>query len=150
MSQTFTEFIKEVLEPNFDGERYNISKDELEEYRNRLNPVEKDNRPLTFKGFPINKQNMKKIIPRNKYILVKPDIEESKENEVGLSRPENTEDEQKAQGSVQAVGSEIKDIKKGDQVVYGVFAGEVLKLRENGNEVDYKLLHDDDVIAFVK
>jgi len=93
---------------------------------------------------------MKKIIPRGKYILVKPDIEESKENEVGLSRPENTEDEQKAQGSVQAVGSEIKDIKKGDQVVYGVFAGEVLKLRENGKEVEYKLLHDDDVIAFVK
>lgn len=93
---------------------------------------------------------MKKIIPRGKYILVKPDSKESKENEAGLLSPQNQDTEERAQGLVQAVGSEINDIKKGDQVVYGVLAGEVLMLKENGKEVEYKLLHDDDVIAFVK
>ncbi len=92
----------------------------------------------------------KTIIPRGKYILVKPQDKESKENDAGLFSPENEEGEERAQGKVQAVGSEIKDVKKGDQVVYGVLAGEVLKIKENGKEVEYKLLHDDDVIAFVK
>ena len=92
----------------------------------------------------------KKIIPRGKYILVKPDSKESKVNDAGLSTPQNQDAEERAQGAVQAVGTEIKDIKKGDQVVYGVLAGEVLMLKENGKEVEYKLLHDDDVIAFVK
>lgn len=93
---------------------------------------------------------MKKIIPRNKYILVKPEEEESKINNAGLSKPANTEEEAKAQGRVEAVGSEIKDIKKGDYVIFGVFAGEILKVNENGKEVEYKLLFDDDVIAFIK
>ncbi len=93
---------------------------------------------------------MTKVVPRGKYILVKPDEKESKQNEVGLLAPSNEEAEEKAQGVVEGFGSEVKGIKKGDKVVYGVFAGEILKLRKDGKEVEYKLLHDDDVIAFIE
>lgn len=79
-------------------------------------------------------------------MLVKPDGEESKENEFGLLSPSNEEAEEKAQGVVEAVGDEVKGVKKGDKVIYGVLAGELLKIKG----VDYRLLHDEDVIAFLK
>ena len=92
----------------------------------------------------------KKIIPRGKYILVKPEGISDKPNEHGLSLPANMEKEQKAQGEVIAVSSEIKDVKIGDVIIFGVFAGETMKVEENGKKIEYKLLHNDDVIAFVK
>lgn len=90
-----------------------------------------------------------KIIPRGKYILVKPEKNEAKENEFGLAMPSNQEVEEKAIGIVIEVG-DIKDIKKNDKVVYGAYAGEVIETTEKGKKVEYKLLHDDDIIAFVK
>lgn len=91
-----------------------------------------------------------KIIPRGKYMLIKPDVIDEHEQENGLIIPNTVEKEQKAQGEVEAVGSEIKDVKVGDKVVYGAYAGETMTTRENGKDVEYKLLHDDDVIAFIK
>jgi chaperonin GroES len=91
-----------------------------------------------------------KIEPRGKYILVKQDPEDARENEVGLIIPGNVEQEQKAQGKVEAVGGEVKGVKKGDRVVFGAYAGETIKTRENLKDVEYKLLHDDDVIAFLR
>lgn len=90
-----------------------------------------------------------KITPRGKYILVKPDAEVSRESEFGIVTPENIEKEQKAFGEVVAVGSEIKDIKKGDHVIYGAYGGEKIKLHESTKDVDYVLLFDEDVIAFL-
>lgn len=90
-----------------------------------------------------------KIIPRGKYVLVKAEELEAKENEVGLLMPSNEEVEEKAQGVVIEVG-EVKDIKKGDRVVYGAFAGEKMEVTEKGKKVEYKLLHDDDIIAFIR
>lgn len=95
------------------------------------------------------KQKMK-IQPRGKYILVHPAEPEARENEFGIITPTNVEQEQKAQGEVLAVGSEIKDVKVGDRVIYGAYAGESIKMKESLKELDYKLLHDDDVIAFIK
>ena len=92
-----------------------------------------------------------KIIPRGKWVLVKPNVDESKENEYGLLLPANHEREQKARGTVVAVGSEVADIKKGSQVVYGAYAGENLKVKEKKDEeVEYKLLLDEDIIAFLE
>jgi chaperonin GroES len=91
-----------------------------------------------------------KIIPRGKWILVTPAAAESRETEQGLIIPEREEKEQKAQGIVEAVGAEVKDVKAGDRVVYGAYAGETIKTREDGKEVEHKLLHDDDVIGFIK
>lgn len=92
----------------------------------------------------------KKIIPRGKLMLVKPDGEESRESEFGIVTPSNVEQEQKAIGTVIDVGSEIKDVKKGDRVVYGAYAGERLKFKESMKEVDFVLLFDEDVLAIVK
>ncbi len=90
------------------------------------------------------------ITPRGKQVLVKPDPAESKESESGLLVPDAVEQEQKAIGTVISVGPEIKDVKKGDRVIYGAYAGESIKLREDGAEVEYKLLFDEDVLAFIK
>lgn len=91
-----------------------------------------------------------KIRPRAKQILVRPDAEESRESEHGILTPSNIEQEQKAIGEVLAVGPEIKDIKVGDRVIYGAYAGEKIKLRESSKEVDYLLLFDEDVLAFIE
>jgi len=91
-----------------------------------------------------------RIIPRGKYMLVRPDGTDARENENGLIIPSNVEQEQKATGRVEAVGSDVKDVKVGDRVAYGAYAGETIKQREDGKEVERKLLYDDDVIAFLK
>lgn len=91
-----------------------------------------------------------KIQPRGKRILVKRDGAEAKESEHGILTPDNVEKEQKAFGTVVEVGTDIKDLKKGDRVVYGAFAGETIESEEKGKKVEYKLLDDEDVIAFIK
>jgi chaperonin GroES len=93
---------------------------------------------------------IKKIVPRGSWVLVRPAEKESRETEQGLILPESEEREQKAVGIVEAVGSEVKDIKKGDEIIYGAFAGENIKRRENNKEVEYKLLLDEDIIAYLK
>jgi len=57
----------------------------------------------------------KKVIARGKYMLVKVDEPESKENEAGLLAPSNEEAEEKSQGVVESFGEEVKGIKKGDR-----------------------------------
>ena len=94
--------------------------------------------------------NEKQIIPRGKYMLVKQDEPESTENEFGLSVPDSEDKEQKAFGTVIKVGSEIKDIKEKDRVIFGAYAGEEMIITEGHKEIKYRLLYDDDVIAFIK
>ena len=91
-----------------------------------------------------------KIIPRNKYVLVEPEIDKTTKNEFGILIPENVEKEQKAIGLVLAVGKDVKGIQKGDKVLYGMYAGERIKMKESSNEVDYVLLFDEDILAFLK
>jgi len=91
-----------------------------------------------------------KIVPRGKNVLVKRDEAEPRETESGLVVPESVEKEQKAFGTVAAVGPEITDVKKGDRVVYGAYAGEDIEVVERGAKVEYKLLDDEDVIAFLR
>jgi len=95
-------------------------------------------------------KKIKKIVPRGKWVLVRPIEKESRTTDQGLILPASEEREQKALGTVVAVGKEITDIKLGDEVIYGVFAGENLKRQESGKEIEYKLLLDEDVIAFLK
>lgn len=91
-----------------------------------------------------------KIVPRGMYILVRPDSEDARQNENGLFIPATVEQEQKSTGIVEAVSEDIKDIKIGDHAIYGTYAGETIKMREDGKEVERKLLHNDDVIAFLR
>ena len=91
-----------------------------------------------------------KITPRGKWLLVRPLADKSRETEHCLLLPATEEKEQKAQGVVESVGNEVKGLKTGDSIIYGAYVGEPLKISEDGKEVEYKLLLDEDVIAFVK
>lgn len=92
----------------------------------------------------------KKIIPRGKYVLVKPTEKESNQTSSGLYKPDSDEHEQKSYGTVISFGDEVNGIKKGAIAVYGTYAGEHIKIEENGIEVEYKLVYDDDIIAFIE
>lgn len=89
------------------------------------------------------------IKPRKLQILVKPDDKVSNVLDYGIVVPENEEQEQKAIGKVIAIGDGISDIAVDDTVIYGVFAGEELSFKNDGDEVEFILLHDDDVLATV-
>lgn len=89
------------------------------------------------------------LLPRGKWIFVQQDPEQSRESAHGIYTPDNVEQEKKAFGIVLAVGKEISDIEIGARVVYGLYAGETVQYRDDdGKTTDFKLLHDDDVIAF--
>lgn len=96
------------------------------------------------------KNKTPKIVPRGKWILVQRVEDDTRENENGLIIPSSVEKEQKTQGTVEAVGSDIKDIKAGDVVVYATFVGEIIKMRVKGKEVERVLVLDEDIIAFIK
>lgn len=91
-----------------------------------------------------------KIVARGKYALVRQDEPESRKTSSGLYVPDSEEREQKAQGIIESVGSKIDDLKKGQKVIFGAFAGEKMKIKEGSKDVDFVLLHDDDIIAFVE
>lgn len=91
-----------------------------------------------------------KITPRAKYILVQPDEKKSRMSESGLLKPSNLDEEQKAIGTVVAVGESIEDVKVGKRVIYGAFAGEKISLNGSTKDVDFVLLHDDDILAFIE
>lgn len=89
------------------------------------------------------------IYPRGEWILVKP-YTEDKETETGLIIPDTEELEQKAQGEICAVGDEPNGLAVRQRVIYGAYAGENLKIREDGKDVEYKLLLAEDIIAVIK
>jgi len=93
---------------------------------------------------------IQKITPRGKQILVQPNSEKSRVSEHGLLTPSNIEQEKKAVGLVIATGPEIKDVKKGNKVIFGAYAGEKIKLHNGAKEVEYVLLYDEDVLAFLE
>lgn len=92
----------------------------------------------------------KQIQPRGRYLLVKQDEPTSAENEFGLSVPDSEDKEQKAFGTVIAAGSEIEDIKVDDRVIFGAYAGEEVEITVEHKTIKYRLLMDEDVIAFIK
>lgn len=92
------------------------------------------------------------IKPRGKWVLVKQEEPDSKVQGNGLIIPPSEEKEQKARGVVEAVGNDpsLKDIKKGDHVIFGAYAGEKMEVKEGNKKTMFLLLHDDDIIAFIK
>ena len=100
-------------------------------------------RNLKSKTMTNTKPTPESIQPRPNWVFVKPDEEDSKQSESGLIRPDSVEQEKKSYGTVLSVGGDIKDIQKGDRVIFGAYAGETLSI----DDEDYKLLHNDDVVA---
>ena len=91
-----------------------------------------------------------KLKARLDWVLVKPIEKQSKKTESGLIRPDNDEDQQKSVGTVLNAGEDAEGIKDGDVVLYGVYAGELIEVTEKGKAVEYRLLKNEDIIAFVR
>ena len=91
-----------------------------------------------------------KILPFGKNILVLPEKTKSRVNDYGIRTPDNVEQEQKARGTVIAVGDEVKRIKKGDVVLFAVYAGEVATQEENGKQLEYRFIFEEDIVATIK
>lgn len=69
---------------------------------------------------------MKKIeiVPLWDNVLVKPDPQDSRMSDAGLYKPDTIDQPEKAHGTVIAVGPDVKKLKKGDRIIYGVYAGD--------------------------
>ena len=91
-----------------------------------------------------------KITPRLDYVYVKIDAELSRASEFGILTPEQVERERKSTGEVMAVGPRVEDIKKGHRVIFGRYAGDDVTQVEKGKKVTYKLIHQEDILAFVE
>ena len=91
-----------------------------------------------------------KIIPRHKQILIKPDEKKSYVSENGITGTQAEEKKVKSIGTVLAIGYEIKDLKAGEKVIYGTFAGDYIKVSESEEDYDYVMVHDDDVLGIIE
>lgn len=90
------------------------------------------------------------ITPRNEQVLIKPDEKSSKVSKYGIVRTDKSEDDEKAYGTVLAVGSKVEDIKEGDRVVYTQFGGEEITFTDaEGNEESLQITHEDQILAFL-
>lgn len=87
-----------------------------------------------------------KIKPRSKQVLVKQDSEESRVSENGIVTPNSVDQEKKSTGVVIEVGGDIKDLKKNQRVIFGTYAGEIIKFKD----VEYRILFDEDVLAILE
>lgn len=99
-----------------------------------------------------NKSKQPKIIPRGPWVLVKP-IQKESVNDYGIAIPDSVEKEQKAQGVIVSVGPKVEDLKVGQTVLYGMYAGEDIQLsnkEEERDKVDFKLLLDEDILAVIE
>ncbi|MBI5037659.1 MAG: co-chaperone GroES [Candidatus Kerfeldbacteria bacterium] len=90
-----------------------------------------------------------KLKPLGDRIAVKP-VTEEEVTKSGIVLPETAEKEKKEEGEVVAIGDGEKitklGLKVGDRVLFGKYAGEEVTL-EN---VEYKVLKDEDVLAVVE
>ena len=85
-----------------------------------------------------------KIKPLKNKVLLKP--EEVKEQKIGNLYIPDTAQEKKTIGKVIAVGPEVEDIKKDDEVLYSKYAGTEIEL--DGEK--YIILEQEDIIAIIE
>lgn len=89
------------------------------------------------------------IKPRKKHILLKPEGEQSRISESGLITPSNVEQEKKSIGEVLAIGVGIDDLSIGDKVIHNTYAGEIIQFEEKGEQLEYIILHEEDILATI-
>lgn len=82
-------------------------------------------------------------------IIVKP-VTEEEITKSGIIIPDTVEKEKKEEGEVMAIGDGEKiqklNLKKGDKVIFGKYSGEEVTV----DEVEYKVLKDEDVLAKIE
>lgn len=89
-----------------------------------------------------------KLKPLGNRVIVLPLTEEEKTSS-GIILPDTVDKEKKAEGKIIAIGDGEKikklNLKEGDRVLFGKYAGEEVKV----DDTDYKILSDEDVLAIV-
>ena len=90
-----------------------------------------------------------KLRPLGNRIVVEP-LAEAETTKAGIILPDTVDKEKKAEGKVIAIGDGEKITKLGlkvnDRVLFGKYAGEEVKIEE----VEYKILSDEAVLAIVE
>ncbi len=81
--------------------------------------------------------------------MVEP-ITEEEVTKSGIVLPDTVDKEKKAEGKIIAIGEGEKiiklNLKLGDKVIFGKYAGEEVKVEK----VEYKILSDEDVLAVIE
>ncbi|OGY45286.1 MAG: co-chaperone GroES [Candidatus Buchananbacteria bacterium RIFCSPHIGHO2_01_FULL_39_14] len=90
-----------------------------------------------------------KLRPLGNRVVVQP-LSEEETTKSGIILPDTVDKEKKAEGKILAIGAGEKiqklDLKIGDKVLFGKYAGEEVKVEE----VEYKILSDEDVLAVIE
>jgi chaperonin GroES len=90
-----------------------------------------------------------KLKPLGDRIIVKP-VTEEEVTKSGIVLPDTVEKEKKEEGEVVAVGDGEKitklGLKEGDKVIFGKYSGEEVNI----DEVEHKVLKDEDILAKVE
>jgi len=84
-----------------------------------------------------------RLKPKNDRLLISPDVLPDK-TESGIIIPESAKDRPN-QATVLAVGPKVEDIKEGERILFGKYAGSTFKL----DDESYLLIREQDVIAEV-
>ncbi len=100
-----------------------------------------------------------KIIPLSNHILIQP-IEEEKTTKSGIVIPETAEKEQPIKGKVIAVGPGKRNekgeimpmsVNVGQIVLFKKYGPDEIKLKdESGNEVEYLIADEEDILAIIE
>ncbi len=89
-----------------------------------------------------------KLRPLGNRLVVEP-ITEEEVTKSGIVLPDTVDKEKKAEGKVIAIGEgkiAKYNLKVGDKVIFGKYAGEEVKL----DKTEYKVLSDEDVLAVIE
>ncbi|MFZ5995994.1 MAG: co-chaperone GroES [Nitrospirota bacterium] len=86
-----------------------------------------------------------KIKPLKDRVVIKYSEEEAEKTAGGLYVPDVAK-EKPQKGTVEAVGSEVKELKAGNQVLFDKYSGSKIKL--NGTE--YLIMKEEDVLGVIE
>ncbi|MFH1392565.1 MAG: co-chaperone GroES [bacterium] len=86
-----------------------------------------------------------KIRPLRKQVIIKPITKEEK-TKTGIILPDTAEKEKPEQGRVMAIGPKVKEVKKGDLVLFTQYAPNEIKV--DGKEL--LVIKEEDILAIIE
>jgi len=86
-----------------------------------------------------------KIKPLKERVVVKYSEEEIEKTAGGIYVPDVAK-EKPQKGTVEAVGSEVKELKVGDVVLFEKYGGSKIKL----NDVEYLIIKEEDILGIIQ
>ncbi len=90
-----------------------------------------------------------KLKPLGDRVVVKP-VTQEEVTKSGIVLPDTVEKEKKEEGEIVAIGDGEKikklNLKNGDRVIFGKYAGDEVEI----DDVEYKVLKEEDVLAVIE